>query len=699
MQAPGSFSLFRFLAVLAAWACAGASARAEAVPSMREAGVGFVVSTEAGGAWGEAGFMAFDDVFREGRLGLPASHGPVRLRLLKRGPGPGHIDLARVDGRGATAVRNATDERPLSLLRDKDFDVLHVPEPPGVLELTFPGGGELLLAARVEGERSVEEPFRFPAANLHRPMTPDRSFYRCDPGPEPRLLFAEGTSPGTGHPWGMTAATAWQECGRLRVRLDFQADNTLDGERDYASLHLRGNGEVKTYTITAADRRWGEPLFAYTPAVPWRHKVYEFDLPLEEPALEPGRPLELAFSAYGTAGPGPYDPAVAYGEQNREYLASYYYAYADGHSRIQTRRYTPAGAQSGGVLDVTVKDAASKTECAVARDSSNDRFLVLWVQPENKVSLVHRQLVTSANALYGWVEAAVSSEDQRYPAAAFSPTSNRFLTVWQQGDKSDIFGSMVNTDNSAYGTAVDICSADESQQRPAVDLRTQDNNFIVAWSDTRTTANLSDVYGALVSAEGVRLGVPTSIYAGAGGQYNVDVAYDPDSPDGRVLVVWQDTRDEGTTEDDIYGRFVAMGLVVTGDDFPIAAGAGEQWGPRVVYAGGGRYLVVWEDRSFSPARICGRYVGSTGALVGGPRCFGRDSGVSGPDLAGDGKGGALVLFMYMDGLDVAIGAEPYRFFGFAPLWPLLSTYAQDQRRFLLWRSNSPNLQALLPPAS
>lgn len=643
---------------------------------------GFLVQLDAGQGFSDVGFLAFDDLFREKRLPLPTSQGQARLRLVKRGSGAGHIDMIRLAGREATALRGAVDKQPLFLLMARDFDILHCPdasvepgasgesaelgEPgaPGALEFDFPMSGELVLAARVEGPRASEEPFRFPVANLHQELSADSALYRYEPGIEPTRLFAEETIPGTGHPIGATTALVWEEGGRLRARLDFEPDNTLDGEADYASLHVRRGGELRTFTVRQSDRRFGRADFVYTDGVFWRHKVYEFDLSLAELGASPDEALDLAFSAYGTAGPGPYSPALIYGSGNREYLGSYYEivgSYPDETSLIRTQRFSRSGEVIGVPLNVTSNDATSKTENALVYDANNDRYLALWTQEINSRTYIDRQLVNGDNSLYGSDATVASLYDQRYPAGAFSATSGRFLVAWQEGSASNgqnIRGVMVTAGNAEYSSVFDICAEAYGQEWPSVDYRPHDDSFVVAWSDDRTPSTAGDVYAGLVQADGSLGGIAQAVYNGPGSQYHVHVAHMPESPDGRSLIVWQDSRDSGSTGDDIYGRFVAMGVIPTGDDFPICADAGDQYLPKANYVGNDRFLVTWDDRGYSPNRICGQYVSALGELLGGKRCFSRDVSFGSFDVSGDAAGALLLLYNYAGASGLELKAKP-----------------------------------------
>lgn len=612
---------------------------------------GFEIATYRNGDWRNAGFILFDNLFREQSIRLGIEGQPLTLRLKKVGPGPGHVDFARINGSLPNSIRYVDDPVPLAKLAAKDFDVVHVPEETGFVEIQFPTGGELRLAARVEGKVVSETPFRFPPSNFETPITDQSDFYTLTLEKTPRLIFSEETSPGTGHPWAMTTASAMIREDMLHVRLDFAPDNTLDGGKDYASLHLRTAEGVKTYTITQNDHRWGKAGFSYTPAVPWQHKLYDFIIPLAQ--LPDRGKIELAMSAYGTAGPGPYDPALAYGAKNRQYMAAYYYYAGGTNVSAQTQRYDSSGNPVGAPFDVTISDANGKTEEAIAYDSVNDRFLVAWIQDDHGVGLVHRQLVSSTNSLVGSMETNASpvNQGQRYPAVAYSPASRTYLNAWQENINAapfdDIYGITVDKDNQG-GAPFVICSEASYQSKPRIAYAPTDDTFLVVWEDRRNDPLNADIYIGLVKPDGSTLGISTAVTAAPGAQLNPDIAYDPDS--NLSLVVWQDTRNQATTAEDIYGQILANGVMQVGNELIISDAPGEQWLPQVAYAGKGIFLVIWEDRNPVPHELRGRFYTSTGTPLGGEKVFVRLDGVNveNPVLAGNGEGTLLIAYNYYD---------------------------------------------------
>jgi len=117
-------------------------------------------------------------------------------------------------------------------------------------------------------------------------------------------FFREFSQPGTGHPAAFTYGWIRNDEENIYVALDFVPDNTMDGDKDYAAVYLRGTEGVKEFRVSVPERSWGAPGFEYTDRADYQHKVYEFSIPLYEVGLSrPGSndAVDVAFAAYGTA--------------------------------------------------------------------------------------------------------------------------------------------------------------------------------------------------------------------------------------------------------------------------------------------------------------------------------------------------------------------------------------------------------------
>lgn len=193
-----------------------------------------------------------------------------------------------------------------------DFDVLDAYNK--IFHLDFFGTHEsqtLRLVARIEGERISQTPFIFPMVNIFKKMTQNSKFYTYDRGTQKtksaldsKPFFSEYCIPGTGHPLGYAYGWVWDDPEYLYVYLDVTGDNTRDGNKDYASVHIRTGNGVKTFRISEDQTQYGLSFFQYTDKVTYEHKAYQFKIPKTE-AGDEKKSYNLAFSVYGTMAPSP----------------------------------------------------------------------------------------------------------------------------------------------------------------------------------------------------------------------------------------------------------------------------------------------------------------------------------------------------------------------------------------------------------
>lgn len=273
------------------------------------------VLTEDG--WQTAATLMADRFFRSYTVDLaPFVAGEqTQVRISRSGGGMAHVDSFTVNG----SPPLETDERMQSKLGQRDSDVLDIAEVQGSWTFEAAGTGSVLeLAGRIEPPDPIKRPFLYPLENMYTEMGSDSTFYSYAVGSNPGSLtldgaltteglkdpfFSEWFVVGTGHPQGTTHGWVRDDGDSLYVAIEFTADNTIDGDVDYASVFARTPDGVREFRVSEADTTWGVPGFGYTGRVPWEHKVYEMAIPLSEIGAIAGEAIDVAFAAYGTGGP------------------------------------------------------------------------------------------------------------------------------------------------------------------------------------------------------------------------------------------------------------------------------------------------------------------------------------------------------------------------------------------------------------
>ena len=218
----------------------------------------YVIEVRDKDSWHKAGTVFCDRFYREQEvdIGRYASKGKeIIIRITQKGGGAAHIDAALLGNTPPTSVTGADEKRALKKITQKDFDVIDAYQ--RSIELTFPPQSKeqkLTLIARIEGTTISKTPFQFPRENLYREMNEHSQFYRYilkrsskstkgKPGGDDittaKPFFKEYSPTGSGHPSGFTYGWVAHDDKDLQVYLDFTPDNTMDGNKDYATVYAK----------------------------------------------------------------------------------------------------------------------------------------------------------------------------------------------------------------------------------------------------------------------------------------------------------------------------------------------------------------------------------------------------------------------------------------------------------------------------
>lgn len=282
-----------------------------------------VVEVEKDGRWQEVKRLGFTHVYKEQSLDLSSfvvKGKEAKVRLRRDGGGKhSHLDVISLGGSAPVALDNGK-KGDLGYALKKDNDVL--PLAP-ITTFTFPAkrdGDILSLLARVEPKIIPTMPFLYPPENKGKDLTAATTFYEYTVGDVKGSLNLSGdatqvdgaklfinvhSTPGSGHPEGPTVVWVRDDGKKLYIALEFTSDNTVDGPVDYAKVYAVGPKGSKEYKITEVDTKWGAVGFTGSKRAAYRHKFYEFAIPLSDVGATRGDNLQLAFAAYGTSSIGP----------------------------------------------------------------------------------------------------------------------------------------------------------------------------------------------------------------------------------------------------------------------------------------------------------------------------------------------------------------------------------------------------------
>jgi hypothetical protein len=307
-------------------------------------------------------------------------------------------------------------------------------------------------------------------------------------------------------------------------------------------------------------------------------------------------------------------------------------------------------------------DQLAPRATAMGSSPGGTDYFVVWADYRNAATsgadIYGARLSTGGTVLdAGGIPVNRSASDQLAPAVASSGAG--YLAVWQDArnlanEGLDIFGARISSGGLVTeSNGLPIATAAGNQVSPAVAFA--GSTYLVVWTDARnlgTTDN--DIYGARVTTAGVVSetgGLPISRAAGD----ELAPAIAPSAAD--FLVVWQDARNFGGTDYDIYGaRVTSGGLVSDASGFAIGV-AGQAQSLPAVAANGTNLLVVWQDARDSGADVYGARV--LGGSVLDPLGLPINTGVPGqefPALASGSSRAFLVVNQAVrNGADRIIG--------------------------------------------
>jgi hypothetical protein len=380
-------------------------------------------------------------------------------------------------------------------------------------------------------------------------------------------------------------------------------------------------------------------------------------------------------------------PAMAYNSNSNQYLVVWSGddtggGLANNEFEIFGQRLDAATGAEIGANDFRISDMGATGDPdfdaespAVAYNSTNNEYLVVWSGDDNTGGLIGGEFEIFGQRLDGATGAEIGANDFRIsdmgdtgdpsydafgPQVAYNGTLNEYLVVWGGGDN---VGGLVAWEYEIFVQRLDAATGgslgyndlrisdmggtgDSSYAAvdPAVAYNSTDDRYLVAWSGDDNVGDLVDeefeVFAELMDAATLtQLGGNDFRISDMGGTSNPD--FDAESPavaynstNREFLIVWSGDDSVGGLVDNEYEIFgqrldAEIGSQVGTNDFLITdmGGGDPDYGayfPAVAYdSTSNQYLVVWhgdddigghvdEEREIFGQRLDG----ATGAEVG-----------------------------------------------------------------------------------
>lgn len=332
-------------------------------------------------------------------------------------------------------------------------------------------------------------------------------------------------------------------------------------------------------------------------------------------------------------------PQVSYDSTNHRFLVVWEeYINSPEDYNVYGRLINTDGSIYGAADIKMGEDISNQSSPAVAFDSTNNRFFVVWhddFDPGKSVYDIYGTLINADGTFflgdgYGFQVNYEGTSHKTYPAVVFDSANNRFLTVWKDGREGlyvVLYGRVVNADGTFYNASDKkmTTSSVPTQHDPRLAFDNYNNRYMLVWHDNDLT-----VMGHLIDTNGDKIGAfDTEIPGSAANRKSPDVAFD--ITNHRYMVAWY--QDDGITPPDIYGRIVDTDCVPQGSPQLLqTAESSPSTRPCVSFnSTNGIFLTAWEDMRPGYKTIYGRLSGDLpypiSATLGG---------------AGDGENGLQV---------------------------------------------------------
>ncbi len=385
----------------------------------------------------------------------------------------------------------------------------------------------------------------------------------------------------------------------------------------------------------------------------------------------------------GNANIDAFAPRVAYNATDNEYLVVWQSdddtgGLVDNEFEIYAQRINAAtGALVGGRIRVSQMGAVDGSNVfrgntpAVAWNSTNNRYLVVWSGDDDSAPLVDNEneifgalLNNTGGTVASQFRISVMGNDAESdpairddfaafnPRVAYNATSNEFLVVWVGDNDSggvvdnenEVFGRRINAQTGALlGSQTRISSmgtpsnANIDTQLPDVAWNSANNRYLIVWHSDNDTGgqvdNENEIYGELVDnlLNEVAAQFRISFMGATDGSTTFNgfapaVAYNPE--DNEFLTVWygdDDTMGLLDNEFEVFGRRInAQTGALLGGQLRVSETGGtgdagfDAVNPTVAYnSSSDAYLVAWQGDELMDNKndVFGKRVSRTGVVI------------------------------------------------------------------------------------
>lgn len=318
---------------------------------------------------------------------------------------------------------------------------------------------------------------------------------------------------------------------------------------------------------------------------------------LAAPLLQPG---ETDFLIYAGSGQAQWSPSVAYNPARNEYLVAFVHNNGSGShaANIYAYRLNQSGDVVGSLIAVSTANDF-QLDPYVTFNSDANEYLVVWSDNRSgntgggvfRPDIYAQRIRASDGQLVGGNFALTThaSSSQSRPRAAYDPTSQRYLVVWQDGRTGtwQIYGQRLDSNAAAMGGIFQINASSNAQEFP--DVAAGSGRFLVAWQEL--VSGNYEIYARRyngLSGSGTR----QTIASGAASQQHPRAAYNRDADS--FLIGWDEGGNVWVRRTDTEGLPTAAALYLTN-----TASVTEDFNSLSYCSATGAYLVAWQRNGAS----------------------------------------------------------------------------------------------------
>lgn len=334
---------------------------------------------------------------------------------------------------------------------------------------------------------------------------------------------------------------------------------------------------------------------------------------------------------------------------------------------VEVENTTPNSAQYRLGTEVRVSEVADpepqRSNAAIAYNDQQDEYLVVWNNewPGGQQDVYARR-VTADGDLLAWFTVATGANDKYAPAVSFNSVAEEYLIVWLYtpaggGDANEVWGRLVSWNGAALGPEFKIISwPNRFFSNLSVAWNSNLDEYLVVWGaqDATTHVNL-DISSMLLSANG---DIRTGRNLTASNQpFDPDVVYNPVT--NEYFVVY--TTFTFASQQDIMGLRVEAdnSVIDPPGEIAIVDNNVPEMDPAVATNSAFNYAVVWQSWINSDYDIYGQRLDFNGNKPWNWDSYALTIGIDevSPDIAYDGDGTYLITWQRFDSPEFSVRAQ------------------------------------------